>query len=57
VAGPLLAAARDPVRGIVRLGAMGAGMWPRLDWPSHSRSRRAGCGHAGVWSPVHHTGQ
>jgi hypothetical protein len=44
-------------RGVVRLGAVRAGVWPRLDWPSHSGSRRAGCGHAGVWSPVHHTGQ
>jgi hypothetical protein len=41
----------------VRLHAMWAGMWPRPGWSSHSRSRRAGCGHAGVWPPVHPTGQ
>jgi hypothetical protein len=37
----------------VRLGAMWAGVWPRPGWSGHSRSRRAGCGHAGVWPPVH----
>jgi hypothetical protein len=36
----------------VRLGAMWAGVWPRPGWSGHSRSWRAGCGRAGVWSSV-----
>jgi hypothetical protein len=43
--------------GTVRLGAVRAGVWPRRDRSSHSGSWRIGCGHAGMWRPVHNTNQ
>jgi hypothetical protein len=41
--------------GTVRLDAVRVGVWPRRDRPSRSGSRRIGCGHAGMKSPVHNT--
>jgi hypothetical protein len=65
---PMRSALQRPVRGRpaigcrmrsregnVRLGAVRASVWPRRDRPSRSGSWRIGCGHAGMWSPVHNT--